>query len=104
VVGPFAIVAPLGIWLAYKDKSRLVKNQSMQALLYQAVISIIGVGVVIMVFMFSIVTFGLGFILFLPLMLVGLIFMIYPLYGAYMCYEKKGFKYVLIGDFVEKKM
>ena len=95
------VIAPLVIWVVYKDKSKYVKAQSMQALVYQLV------GCILLFVWFMFATVLTVILIGLLLYPVGLVLMaafaVYGLYAAYKCYEGEDFKYAVIGDFVAKK-
>ncbi len=61
--GTIAFVAPLVIWLIYKDRSALVAFHGKQNLNLQITSLIVGAAAVVI----GVVTFGFGFILTLPL-------------------------------------
>ncbi len=61
--GTIAFVAPLIIWLLYKDRSALVAHHGRQNLNLQITALVLGVGAVLV----GIVTLGIGFIITLPL-------------------------------------
>ncbi len=94
------VIAPLLIWIIYKDKSESVKFQSMQAMIFQFIVTTI---FIMLVMVGTILSF-----LLLPILLifVGIavwcIGVLYGLWGAYKCFTKAEFKYVLIGDMVDK--
>jgi len=96
------IITPLIVWIAYKDKSRYVKNQSMQALIFQGVAYAIFFFLWILGAILSVIVIG---VLLFPLALVQILaFMLYGLVAAYKTYQGENFKYVAIGDIVEKNM
>lgn len=111
IIIPFGIILAAGIWLTQKEKSKYVAFQALQATAYQLALMVAGVILGILAFVFtliiSILTFGLGGFLMLPIMLVFLLIavvaVVYALYGAYLCYEGKDFKYAVIGDLVAKR-
>ncbi|MCL5027167.1 MAG: DUF4870 domain-containing protein [Chloroflexi bacterium] len=104
-IGVFAgPIAAFVIYLVKKDESRWVARQAIQALVYQAILAVIGIVIGLFVAIITVVTLGIGLLLMAPLLLIfgllGLAFLIYGLYGAYQCYQGKDFKYYLIGDWV----
>jgi uncharacterized Tic20 family protein len=110
-VGIFAVVLPLVIWLMQKEKSKYVAFQAMQAAVYQLV-AIVGLVILwiigmVVVMVLGAVTGGLGGLLMFPMMLVffvlGLGAFLYGLYGAYMCYQGKDFKYAVVGNMLAKR-
>lgn len=118
------VLAPLLIWLTYKEKSAYVSFQALQATVFQ-VVSIIVVAVVLaisialivvgwtvsgaltailiglclMPFAFLITVVFAVLVLILPLAQLG-----YGLYAAYETYQGHDFRYWLIGEALEKEM
>jgi uncharacterized protein len=107
-------IAALVIWLTQKDKSAWVGFHGLQSLIFQAAVSIITVlvvGVVWVVgFVVSFATIGIGTIVAVPVMI--LVFFggfamvgggtIYCLYGAYQVYNGREFRYLWVGDWVQR--
>lgn len=96
------VIVALIIWLTQKDKSKYVEYQSKQALVYQLIVAI-GMSIAwVIVFVIGIVTLGIGFILFIPMMIVGAAAVLYGLYAAWETYQGKDFKYWMLGDMLAK--
>lgn len=106
LLGPLAAFI---IYLVYKDRSRYVAYQSLQAAIFQA-ITWVGVGLVIgamwlVTALLSVVLVG---ILCIPFTLLGTIFLlivpfaaiIYGVYAAVQCSSGEDFEYWLVGDWV----
>lgn len=72
-IGPIILgfIAPLVIWLVYKDRGRFVEEQAKEALNFQITLTIAGIAVAII----SVITLGLGSILYLAF-IAALVFMI----------------------------
>ena len=99
------IFGSLVIWLLYKDKSKSVNFQAMQATIFQTSIMVFGLGFTVISSILSVVTFGLFTIIMIPsLFLIMGLFIIYTLYAAYQCYQKQEFRIPLIADLVETKI
>ncbi|MCK4491762.1 MAG: DUF4870 domain-containing protein [Candidatus Altiarchaeales archaeon] len=100
ISGPVSI--PLVVWLLQKDKSEYVNFQAKQALMYQLLIWGASILIMILSYIFIIVTFGIGVIVVYPvyivLLLVWVILALYAFYAAYKCYQGDEFRYVVIGD------
>lgn len=98
-------VAALIIYMVYKDRSRYVAYQSLQALLMQ-LIGWLGGGIVAGVFwaltgVLSAVIIGICLIPFaIIISLVPLAALIYGIVGAVKCNQGQDFRYWLIGDWV----
>lgn len=109
ITGFLGPLAALIIYLVYKDRSRYVAYQSLQAAIFQA-ITWIGVGLVIgamwlVTALLSIVLVG---ILCIPFTLLGTIFLlivpfaslVYGVYAGVQCSGGEDFEYWLVGDWV----
>ncbi|HET7478035.1 MAG TPA: DUF4870 domain-containing protein [Rubrobacteraceae bacterium] len=95
-------IAPLIIWLVYRDRSPQVGFHALQSLWYQlAWLAIATVGGILGT-LFSIVTLGLGLFLVIPLAAVlGLVPFVHSLYAAYRVYTGADFRYPYIADRME---
>lgn len=72
-------IAPLVIYLVYKDRSPFVAFHALQALLFQLLALAVGVALVL----FTIITLGLGILLTLPLMFaLGIAVLVYTIIAA----------------------
>lgn len=109
VTGILGPVVALIIYLVYKDRSRYVAYQSLQALIFQLIVWI-GIGLVIgAIWLFtgllSIILIGL---LLVPVALLATIFLmavplgslIYGVYAGIKCSHGEDFRYWLVGDWV----
>jgi hypothetical protein len=104
VSGFFGVVVPLVIYLIYKERSRYVAYQSLQAFLFQIVCWVGGWALVaILGIMSAVPLIGL---LCLPLMLLSLLIpvvpLIYGLVAAIRSNNGEDFKYPFVGDWVRK--
>lgn len=103
VTGFFGPVAALLIYLVFKDRSKYVAYQSMQAIIFQLVF-FIGGGVLIgltwlLTGLLSIIIIGLFLIpLALIISLIPVACFVYAVYGAVETKNGKDFKYWLVGD------
>lgn len=109
VTGFLGIVAALGIYLVYKDRSRYVAYQSMQAFIFQ-LIWWLGGGILTGIAwaitgVLSAVLVGL---LLIPLAclitLLPLAALVYSIVGAVQCNNGQDFRYWLIGDWVRGEL
>jgi uncharacterized Tic20 family protein len=121
------VIAPIVIWVTQREKSRYVAFQSLQALAYQLTMIVawfLGMGcymcsffgifagmflgassetlqssetMAIMLSLFPLVVFGV-------IMVFGIAFIIYGVVGAVMAFQGKPFRYVIIGNRVERFM
>jgi uncharacterized Tic20 family protein len=106
VLGP---VAALIIYLVYKDRSRYVAYQSLQAFLYQLIVLIGGGALVAIAWTISgllaVVLIGCLCMPFALLLTIALIAApIYSIVGAIQCNSGQDFKYWLIGDWVRSTL
>jgi len=109
------VIAALVIWLSQKEKSAWVAFHALQSLVFQAAIltfTVLVVGVVwVLGFAFSFITVGIG--TFVAVSLMILVFfggfavigagMIYSFYGAYQIYQGRDFRYIWIGDWIDRR-
>ena len=118
------VIAPIVIWVTQKEKSKYVAFQALQALAYQLTMILawfVGMGCYMFSFFGTFFTipfsgssqspsplFALGFIIpflvFGAIFIGGFIFVIYGIVGAVMAFQGKPFRYVLIGNRVERFM
>jgi uncharacterized Tic20 family protein len=116
------VIVPILIWVTQKDKSRFVYLQALQAAAYQLalfVATLLGWGCYILSFVLLIPTIALiqpssewpvlavTFIPFCVLGLIGLgwlLFLIYGIVAAILVFQGKDFRYIVIGDQVERFM
>jgi uncharacterized Tic20 family protein len=112
VTGMGGLIAAAVIWLTQKEKSAWVAFHGLQSLVFQAALYLsvsMVVGVVWLVgFALSFITFGIGTIVAVPVMIVVMFLgiacgtgsLVYSLYGAYQIYEGREFRYIWIGDWI----
>lgn len=120
------VIAPIIIWVTQKEKSRYVAFQSLQALAFQlSMIAawFVGMGCYMLSFFGTFITIpfaspsgdqsanpllGLAFIVpflvFGAIFIGGFLFVIYGIIGAIMTFQGKPFRYVFIGNRVERFM
>lgn len=124
-VGAFVgLVIPLILYLSYRERSRFVALHALQALIYQgvgilvylALVTVLALAVTVawaISGLLSVVVVGL---LLIPLALMIALMMVlvlltaplawvgYGLYAAYEVYQGKDFRYMWIGDWVEREV
>lgn len=118
-----AALAPLVIWLAFRDRSRFVAFHAMQATVFQlgslvAWVGILLAGLIILIpswIVAALLLVVLVGLLLLPLALVltvalaGLLLalpvatLVYGLYAAYEVYAGRAFRYWLVADWIERR-
>ncbi len=121
------VVAPIVIWVTQKDKSRYVAFQALQALAYQlSMIAawFIGMGFYMCSFFVTFLTIPfassseashsldpfVGFAFIIPFLVFGAIFVggfffiVYGVIGAVMAFQGKPFRYIFIGNRVDRFM
>lgn len=114
------ILAPIVIWVTQKDKSRFVAFQSLQALTYQLFMILAWfVGMIIYVASFAIViplseSFTISVspigrvLIFIPFLVIGILFlgyfimMVYGVEGAVRVLQGRDFRYILLGERLER--
>lgn len=105
VTGILGPVAALIIYLVYKDRSRFVAYQAMQAFIYQLIV-IFGLGTLVGVLWAisgALAAVLIGFLCMPVALLFTLALLAAPIYsiiGAVRCNSGQDFKYWLIGDWV----
>jgi len=91
-------IAPLVVYLAYKDRSRFVAFHALQSFLFQLLMLAVVVGLGSVTAVVGFLTFGLGLIFFLPaLLLVGVAELAYVTYAAIKAHNGEPFEYTLVG-------
>ena len=101
------ILPPLIIYFAYKDRSRYVAYQSLQAIIFQLIYffgaTILAVIVAVVSAPFVVVCIGLfGLLIALLLGLVPIGALIYGIVGAVETYHGRDFQYWLVGQWVRE--
>jgi uncharacterized Tic20 family protein len=121
------VIAPIVIWVTQREKSKYVAFQSLQAMVYQLTI-IVGwilswgcymcsfLGIFAGMFLgaatettgsgetIAIISSLLPLLVIGVIMLLGFILMIYGVVGAVMAFQGKPFRYIIIGERVERFM
>ena len=98
----FLPVAPLVIWLVYKDRSSRVGFHALQSLWYQVAWLVLGTVGGFLATMFTILTLGFGILLVIPLAVVlGVIPFVHQLYAAYKVYQGEDYRYPFIADRID---
>jgi len=105
VTGFLGVVAPLVIYLIYKERSRYVAYQSMQSFVFQ-LIWWVGGGLIVAA-AWTVTGIGMAFIvgllcvpIALLLSLIPVVPLVWGVYGGIQCNQGKDFKYWLVGDWV----
>ena len=117
------IIAPILIWMFQKDKSRYVAYQALQALAFQLVMIaawFLGMGCYLCStfsiyfplffiqsnpadgILLSLLSIFLPFLVFGIILLGGIVFILYGLAGAVFTLQGKPFRYVIIGNRIER--
>lgn len=98
----FLPVAPLIIWLLFRDRSPRIGFQALQSLCYQTAWLIIGVAAGILATILTVLTLGLALLLIVPLgLLLSLVPFAHQLYAAYRVMRGSDFRYPLIADRID---
>ncbi len=113
--GLAGLLVALIIWLVYRDRSRWVANQAFQALVYQAIVTVltyvltVTTGIAFMVSgILTAVLIGLCMFPFAALIAVltalfALAAMAYALFGAWETYQGRDFQYWWVSDLIREK-
>jgi uncharacterized Tic20 family protein len=94
------VFIPLLIWLTQRDKSEFVGFQAKQALIYQFIVLIVSAFLGLVGLVLTVVL--IGFVILLLTLLFDIAAVVYALYAAYKVYNGVDFRYVWLGDFLEK--
>lgn len=130
IILPFmGVIAPIIIWVTQKEKSEYVAFQAIQAVVYQLTMLLawfVGMGCYMLTFFSMFITtlftsrsegevdpsaapFFVGFF-FLPFLIMGAMllgqafFFIYGLIGTVQTFRGKDFKYIVIGNYLQKNL
>ena len=107
ITGFLGVIAALVIFLVYRDRSRYVAYQSLQALIFQIIGWVIGGTIAGLFWAFtgilSAIIVGICLIPFAILLsLIPLAAIGYGIFGALKCNQGEDFQYWLIGDWVRE--
>ncbi len=98
----FLPVAPLIIWLVYKDRSPRIGFHALQSLWYQVAWLVLGTVGGFLATIFTLLTLGFGIFLVVPLAVVlGLIPFVHQLYAAYKVYQGEDYRYPYVADRID---
>lgn len=98
----FLPLAPLIVWLLYKDRSPRVGFHALQSLWYQVAWLVLGVVGGALATLFVILTLGFGAIVVAPLAaILGLVPFIHQLYAAYKVSQGEDYRYPFIADRID---
>ena len=94
-------IAPLVIYLVYKDRSKFVAFHALQAVYLQGAIFVLG----LVMFVFSVVTVGIGLLVAVPVMAVAVIGgLIATVMGAVKANEAVLYELPVIGQMVKSSV
>ena len=98
----FLPVAPLILWLLYKDRSPRIGFHALQSMWYQVAWLVLGTVGGFLGTIFSVLTLGLGVFVVAPLALVlGLLPFAHQLYAAYKVSQGIDYRYAFIADKID---
>jgi uncharacterized Tic20 family protein len=98
----FLPVAPLIIWLVYKNQSPAVGFQALQSFWYQAAWLLLGAVGSLIATLFVVLTFGIGAFVVAPLgFLLGLVPFAHQLYAAYKVRQGVDYRYPFIANMLD---
>ena len=99
---PATALAPLTIWLVYKDGSERVHFYALQALWYQVAWIGIFVAYFIVATILSIVTFGIAAVILFPLMaILPFAPLVHGCYAAYRVSQGEDYRYPFVADRID---
>ncbi len=98
----FLPIAPLIVWLLYKDRSPGVSFHALQSLWYQVAWLVLGVVGGVLGTLFTILTLGIGAIVVAPIAgILGLVPFAHQLYAAYKVSQGEDYRYPFIADRID---
>jgi uncharacterized Tic20 family protein len=98
----FLPIAPLIVWLLYKDRSPRIGFHALQSLWYQVAWLVLGTVGGFLATVFTLVTLGLGIFVVAPLAAVlGLVPFVHQLYAAYKVNQGIDYRYPFIADKID---
>jgi uncharacterized protein len=104
-VAGFLPVAPLILWLVYRDRSPRVEFHALQSLWYQVAWLAIFIFAGLLGVILTLVTFGLALLVLVPLAflvpLFGLIPFVHQIYAAYRVSQGEDYRYPIVADRID---
>lgn len=98
----FLPIAPLIVWLLYRDRSPEVSFHALQSLWYQVAWLVLGVVGGVIGTLFTLLTLGIGAALVVPLAaILGLVPFAHQLYAAYRVSQGEEYRYTFIADWID---
>ncbi len=98
----FLPVAPLIVWLVYRDRSPRVGFHALQALWYQVAWLVLGTVAGFLATIFVFLTLGFGLLLVAPLAIVlGLVPFVHGCYAAYRVNGGEDYRYPFVADRID---
>ena len=98
-----SFLAPLLIYLLAKE-DKFARFHALQSLIIGVVTAVLFIALWVFAMVVTVVTFGIGALLFIFFIPVGLIFVLLYLYWAYLAYQGKAFTVPYVTDFVLKNI
>ncbi|TWU12812.1 Chloroplast import component protein (Tic20) [Symmachiella macrocystis] len=101
VAAPANVIAPLILFVLYKDKNRYVAFHALQSLYFQLALIVIGVLAGILAF----ITLGIGLIVAIPVILgLAVAGIVYPIIVGLHAHRGEMYEYVFVGELARKHM
>jgi uncharacterized protein len=101
VAAPANVIAPLILFVLYKDKNRYVAFHALQSLYFQLAIIVVGV----LAGIFTFVTLGVGVIVAIPVILgLAVAGVIYPIIVGLHAHRGEMYEYAFVGELARKHM
>jgi uncharacterized Tic20 family protein len=114
--GIAGLIVAFVIWVVWRDRSRWVADQSMQALVFQIAATLMtyvlgavtaaafAISGVLTIVIIGLCLFPIAFVLLLATIVVPLVAVAYGLYGALETYQGRNFRYAWVSDVVHGRM
>jgi hypothetical protein len=101
VAAPANVIAPLILFLLYKDKSRFVAFHALQALYFQLAI----IALAVLAGLFAFATLGIGLIVAVPIFLaLAVTGIVYPIIVGVHAQRGEMYEYAFVGEFAREHM
>jgi uncharacterized membrane protein len=98
-----SFLAPLLIYLLAKE-DKFARFHALQSLIIGVVTAVLFIVLWVLAMVITVVTFGIGALLFIFFIPAGLIFLLLYLYWAYLAYQGKAFTVPYVTEFVLKNI
>lgn len=102
IIGVPSLIGPLVVWLVKKDQDEFVRRHSVHALNFNISVLIYVTVASVAMLILGIATFGIGFLLAIPVVIVALIvWLVYVIQGAMAASKGQDFRYPFTIDLIK---